>query len=67
MESSEGGVDMKIIEQGKDMLKRPESLNAKCIICGCVFEYKRTDIQMQERNETFVKCPNRSCSNKINV
>ncbi len=58
---------MKILKQGKDMLQHTESFKAECSICGCIFEYERSDIKMQERNETFVKCPNRSCGNKIKV
>lgn len=58
---------MKIIKQGKGMLNRPESFRTKCSVCGCEFEYERKDIQMQDRNETFVKSPNRSCGNKIEV
>lgn len=58
---------MKILKQGKDMLNRAESFEIECPICSCVFEYERKDILMQDRNETFVKCPNRSCGNKIDV
>lgn len=59
---------MKVIKDGKNMKILIEiAYSIECKNCGCVFEYERKDIMMGGRNETFVKCPNRTCHNRIEV